>query len=238
MIIQVRHLRIAATVGMALAAGAALTACQGSDSGNDAAGSSTAPTSAVASADGGATTTTGAADGTTSTPAPPTKAADGGTGGAGNGTGDAPASSTRCQTSSLGFSFGPGSGAQSVGSPGGIDVVLTNKGSGTCALEGFPGVDIVSKSGSHWSLTRQAKTAGKVTVKPGADASFEITYLPFDAGDSGGSAAFHAASLLVTPPGETHSATLKWDGFADVMDQSGATHPGTYVAPVVAGDGN
>jgi hypothetical protein len=236
MVIQVRNLRIAATVGMALAAGAALTACQGSDSGNDAAGSSTAPTSAVASADAGATTTSAAADG--SAPAPTTTAADGSTSGGGKGTGDAPASSTRCQTSNLGFSFGPGSGAQSVGSPGGIDVVLTNKGSGTCALEGFPGVDIVSKSGSHWSLTRQAKATGKVTIKPGADASFEITYLPFDAGNSGGSVAFHAASLLVTPPGETHSTTLKWDGFADVMDQSGATHPGTYVAPVVAGDGS
>lgn len=233
MIIRMRNLRMAVTVGMVLAAGAALTACQGSASGNAAAGSGGAPTSAAASADGGAATTTGATDGATSTPAPPTKAADGGTTGAAG----APASTTRCQTSNLGFSFGPDSGAQSVGSPGGIDVVLANKGSGTCALQGFPGVDIISKSGTHWSLARQAKSVGKVTLKPGAAASFEITYLPFDANNSGGSVAFQAASILVTPPGETHSATLKWDGFADVMDQSGATHPGTYVGPVMAGDG-
>jgi hypothetical protein len=124
-----------------------------------------------------------------------------------------------------------------VGSAGGIGVVLTNRGSGSCTLHGFPGVDIVSKNGAHWSLVRQSKSAGTVTLKSGATASFEITYLPFDSSDSGGSVAFSAASLLVTPPGETHSATLKWD-FADVMDQSGATHPGTYVGPVVAGNGS
>lgn len=222
--IQLRNLRMAATVGMVLAAGAALTACQGSASGNAAAGSGGASASAVATVGGGATATT-------TTPAPPTTAA-GGT----SGDGDAAVTTTDCRTANLGFSFGPDSGAQSVGSQGGIGVVLANKGSGSCTLHGFPGVDIVSKSGTHWSLTRQAKSVGTVTLKPGAKVSFEITYLPFDASNSGGSVAFKAASILVTPPGETHSATLKWD-FADVMDQSGATHPGTYVGPVVVGDG-
>ena len=231
MIIQLRNMRMAATVGMVLATGAALTACQGSASGNAAAGSGGTSASAVASAGGGATATTGATDG--AAPAPPTTAAAGGT----SGVAGAAATTTDCRTANLGFSFGPDSGAQSVGSAGGIGVVLANKGSGSCTLHGFPGVDIVSKSGTHWSLTRQSKSVGTVTLKPGAKASFDITYLPFDADNSGGSVAFKAASILVTPPGETHSATLKWDGFADVMDQSGATHPGTYVGPVVAGDG-
>lgn len=239
MIIRLRGLRTAATVGMVLAAGAALTACQGSGSG-DAADGSGAPTSAVASATGSGSTdgaTSSSTSTPTSTPAPPAKADGGGTSG-GSSDGAAGASTTtRCKTSALGFSFGPDSGAQSVGSPGGIGVVLTNKGSGTCTLQGFPGLDIVSKTGTHWSLARQSKSVGKVTLKSGAAASFEITYMPFDAGNSGGSVAFHAATILVTPPGETHSATLKWDGFADVMDQSGATRPATYVGPVVAGDG-
>jgi hypothetical protein len=221
--IQLRDLRMAATVGLVLAAGAALTACQGSASGNAVGGNSGVSASAVASAGGGATGATGATD------AAPTTATTDGAGGV--------AGAAHCRTGNLGFSFGPDSGAQSVGSPGGIGVVLANKGSGSCTLYGFPGVDIVSKSGTHWSLTRQAKSAGTVTLKPGAKASFEITYLPFDAGNSGGSVAFQAASILVTPPGETHSAALKWAGFADVMDQSGATHPGTYVGPVAAGDG-
>lgn len=233
MTVQLRGLRMAATVGMVLAAGAALTACQGSASGNATAGSGGASASAAASA--GATATTGGTDGatTTATPAPTATGASGGT----SGVAGAAATTPRCRTANLGFSFGPDSGAQAVGSQGGIGVVLANKGSAGCTLYGFPGVDIVSRSGTRWSLVRQAKSVGTVTLKPGAKATFEITYLPFDAGNSGGSVAFHAASIVVTPPGETHSATLKWDGFADVMDQSGATHPGTYVGPVVAGDG-
>ena len=220
--VQLRGLRMAATVGMVLAAGTALTACQGSASGTAAAGSGGASASAVASAGGGGTAT----DGATTAPAPAPSATA------------VAATTTRCRTANLGFSFGPDSGAQSVGSPGGIGVVLTNKGGADCTLYGFPGVDIVSKSGTHWSLARQAKSVGTVTLKPGAEASFEITYLPFDDSDSGGSVAFDAASILVTPPGETHSATLEWGGFADVMDQSGATHPGTYVGPVVSGNGS
>lgn len=235
---RLRNLRIAAAVGMVLAAGAALTACQGDTSGKGSDGSDGTPrASAVASAGGGTATPTGTPDAATATPS--AKADDGGgataTATAKGTTTTGTAATTPCRTSNLGFSFGPDSGAQAVGSPGGIEVVLSNKGSGTCALQGFPGLDIVSRSGTHWSLARQARSAGKVTLKPGAAASFEITYLPYDADDSGGSVAFQAASILVTPPGETHSTTLKWDGFADVMDQSGATHPGTYVGPVVAG---
>ncbi|WP_031516720.1 DUF4232 domain-containing protein [Streptomyces sp. NRRL F-5123] len=234
MISQLRNVRMAAAVGVVLAAGVALTGCS---SGKDGDKSDAAPSATVTSADAGATPTAGSDTAATPTSAPAsapaTKAGNGGTGDSA-GSSDAAA---RCRTADLGFSFGPDSGAQAVGSPGGIGVVMTNKGSGTCSLKGFPGVDIVSASGTHWSLTRQAKSTGKVTLKPGSAASFEITYLPFDAGNSGGSVAFHAASILVTPPDETHSTTLKWDGFADVMDQSGATHPGTYVGPVVAGNG-
>jgi hypothetical protein len=248
--VQLRTRRIAATVGMALAAGAALTACQGSATGSvtagGAAGSGGASASAVASAGGGSTGSTGTTGGAgTSAPsAAPTGGGSGsGSGGSGSsggssGTTTTSATGAGCRTSNLGFSFGPDSGAQSVGSQGGIGVVLTNRGSGSCTLHGFPGVDIVSKSGAHWSLTRQSKGVGTVTLRSGATASFEITYLPFDSANPGESLAFNAVSLLVTPPGETHSATLKWDGFADVMDQSGATHPGTYVGPVVAGNGS
>lgn len=226
MIMQLRDRRLAATAGMVLAAGAALAACQGGSSGDDDAAKDT-PASVTASAGTSAPApgdTAAATSDPASASAPATKGADSGG-----------SSAARCRTADLGFSFGPDSGAQAVGSPGGIGVVLTNKGGAACTLQGFPGVDVVSASGTHWSLARQAKSAGKVTVKPGAAASFEITYLPYDAADSGGSVAFHAASILVTPPDETHSATMKWDGFADVMDQSGATHPGTYVGPVVSG---
>ncbi len=234
---------------MALAAGVALTACQGSATGSvtagGAAGSGGASASAVASAGGGSTGGSGSSGsstggGTSAPSAAPTNGGSGGSGSSGSGSGGTTTTSVTgasCKTSDLGFSFGPDSGAQSVGSQGGIGVVLTNRGGSSCTLHGFPGVDIVSKSGTHWSLARQSKSVGTVTLKPGATASFEITYLPFDSANSGGSVAFNAASLLVTPPGETHSATLKWD-FADVMDQSGATHPGSYVGPVVAGNGS
>ncbi|WP_019074524.1 DUF4232 domain-containing protein [Streptomyces hokutonensis] len=206
---------LAATSALALT----LTAC-GNGSGNDAAGDqSSAPTSSSS-----ATT----ADGATAENAGATKDAGSSTGSStGTGSSDSTGSS-RCHTAGLGFSFGSGDGTiSSSDDQQQLAVVLKNKTSAACTVQGFPGVDLKSSGGS-WSLTRSGATPTKVTLAAGDSATFTISFLPWTQGSG---TEFKATSVVVTPPNETTSATLTWPG-GSVLLQDGATHPGTYTGPV------
>jgi hypothetical protein len=98
-------------------------------------------------------------------------------------------------------------------------------------MDGYPGLDLVNKQGQVWSLKRyQAARPKSVTVASGGKAYFAIDYL---AGGSQGDKEFQVAKIVMTPPNDTHQLTLTWEG-AMPQDQSGATHPGTYVQPVVS----
>jgi hypothetical protein len=136
----------------------------------------------------------------------------------------------RCHTSGLTAAFGTGKLAPTGGSTQKtVTVVLRNTTHHTCAIKGFPGLDL--KAGKHtWSLVRSSTKPKTVTVKKGAKAKFTLRYLPYHKGDGG---KFAATKVLVTPPNERTSLTLKWP-YGAVLDQSGATHPGTYVNPVTA----
>ncbi|MFC9633357.1 DUF4232 domain-containing protein [Streptomyces mirabilis] len=209
---------LAATSALALT----LTAC-GNGSGNDASGDqSSAPVSSPsATASGGAQTenagatrdagsSTGGGTGTT-------------TGGSGGGTG-----AGRCHTAGLGLSFGSGDGkVSSSDDQQQLAVVLKNKTSAACTIQGFPGVDLKSSGGS-WSLTRSGATPKRVTLAAGSSTTFTITFLPWNQGSG---TEFKATSVVVTPPNETASTTLAWPG-GSVLLQDGATHPGTYTGPV------
>jgi hypothetical protein len=208
---------LAATSALALA----LTAC-GNGSGDDAAGDqSSAPTSSSSAT---------AADGASAENVGDTKDAGSSTGG-GTGTGSSDSSGTgasRCHTAGLGFSFGSGDGkVSSSDDQQHLAVVLKNKTSAACTVQGFPGVDLKSSGGS-WSLTRSGATPQKVTLAAGSSATFTITFLPWTQGSG---TEFKATSVVVTPPNETTSATLTWPG-GSVLLQDGATHPGTYTGPV------
>ncbi|WP_427920911.1 DUF4232 domain-containing protein [Streptomyces sp. cg40] len=217
---------LAATSALALA----LTAC-GSGSDNDTAGDqSSAPTSSSSAT---------AADGASAENAGDTKDAGSSTSGSGGsttsgsstsgGTGTSTGSGTsRCHTAGLGFSFGSGDGkVSSSDDQQQLAVVLKNKTSAACTLQGFPGVDLKSSGGS-WSLTRSGATPKKVTLAAGDSATFTISFLPWTQGSG---TEFKATSVVVTPPNETTSATLTWPG-GSVLLQDGATHPGTYTGPV------
>ncbi|MFI0817126.1 DUF4232 domain-containing protein [Streptomyces sp. NPDC021098] len=114
----------------------------------------------------------------------------GGTGASGGGSG-------ACKTSQLGFSTSHGMGE------GTLIVNLKNNGSATCTLQGFPGVDLKGKDGSI-SADRSDLTPEKVSVKSGEETRFTLSYPPNTSGGTG--ATF--TSLLVTPPGETHSHSV------------------------------
>ena len=113
-------------------------------------------------------------------------------------------------------------------------MVLTNKGRSACTLSGFPGVDLVGVvNGQHnyrWPLERQVVRYSKVTLKPGGRAHFNLIYLPAAAGDSTDIA---VDKLVITPPNDFTHAELTWH--QSVLLQDGATHPGTYISPVLPG---
>ncbi|MFF0740762.1 DUF4232 domain-containing protein [Streptomyces sp. NPDC004111] len=209
---RVRLRRTAPLVATVLAAGLTATAC-GSD-GSDRATGTPAPAQSSASS-------------TPSAPATP----PGGSGGGGI------AASANCTTDGLSFAVAPGSGAQSVGSPGAVVINLTNKGTAPCAMNGYPGVDLVGAptgtlTDGKWSLGRQTSAQPRsVTLRPRATATFTITYLPYTAEGNSPDSELKVTKMVITPPNETRSTTLAWD-FQPVLLQDGATHPGTYVGPV------
>jgi hypothetical protein len=204
----------AATSALALT----LTAC-GSDSGSSSASDSqsSAPVASPA---------TTASSGAPAENAGATK--DTGSSSGAGGTDTSSAGAGRCHTAGLGFSFGSGDGkVSSSDDQQQLAVVLKNKTSSACTLQGFPGVDLKSSSGS-WSLTRSSVTPKKVTLTAGSSTTFTITFLPWTQGSG---TEFKATSVVVTPPNETTSTTLTWPG-GSLLLQDGATHPGTYTGPV------
>ncbi len=192
-----------------LAAGFALGGCKSSNSSSSSGGSAKTP----AANSGSTTQATGAA------PAQNAQGAENG---------------DTCQAENLSFALGaktktahyPGQTTQAVD--------LTNKGSSACTMDGFPGVDLVGVARGQidysWSLDRQSASYSEVTLQPGRTAHFDLLYLPSAAGASGN---ITVVKMVVTPPNDYTQAEVTWN--QSVLLQDGATHPGTYISPVVSG---
>ncbi|WP_404870447.1 DUF4232 domain-containing protein [Kitasatospora griseola] len=136
----------------------------------------------------------------------------------------------KCTAADLKAAVAGGSGAQSPDAPGAEEIELTNKSGAVCTMKGYPGVDLVGDRGT-WNLPRfQGAQAEQVTLQPGGKAYVAIDYLPFA---GGGAVEFKVQKIVLTPPDDTSQLTVQWSG-ANPQDQSGATHPGTYVRPVSA----
>lgn len=143
-----------------------------------------------------------------------------------------PAAEGRCTLAALTATLGPTSGE--AGQRHTI-VVWTNSSAQECTMTGFGGVDLLGPPdptfGPTYSLPRSAATPSTFVLAPGAAAHTTITWLPPQDGPG-----WTPSQMLVTPPDETHSATLPWPGGA-VLRQDAATHPGTFVDPVSQGAG-
>lgn len=142
------------------------------------------------------------------------------------------ASDSTCQPANLSFTLGAKTGAAT--QPTQV-VDLTNQGTSACTMEGFPGVDLVGVANGqqnyNWPLVRASSSYSKVTLQPGGTAHFGLTYLPGTSGD--GSTLISVSKLVITPPNDYTQAELTWN--QDIILQDAATHPGTYITPVVAG---
>jgi Protein of unknown function (DUF4232) len=135
-----------------------------------------------------------------------------------------------CQAAALSYALGAVTGTSAQRTQA---VVLTNKGSSACTLQGFPGVDLSGIANGQqnysWSLERQSDSYTPVTLQPGAAGHFTVIYLP----GTSASGDMTVNKLIITPPNDYTQAEVTWN--QSVVLQDGATHPGTYITPVVAG---
>ncbi|MFF4698967.1 DUF4232 domain-containing protein [Streptomyces chattanoogensis] len=231
-----RGRKAAAATLIAAAAAVALTACEGgkADAGQSPAGSvRTDDRSPAKDSPEAPTSQDGSAKGRGTTDA--RNASSSGRNGANNGSGNSGSGSPRCTTDTLQAGWGADGGgrpdmhsdAQQTAA-----VWLKNTGSRTCTLGGFPGVQIKGNDGGTLDLPRSAKKPVTVQLKPGAHASFTMTLLPSVNGDD---KKIEPGTVLITPPNEKKNFRLKWPYGGAILDQSGATHPGTYVNPIAVG---
>ncbi|MEU8912069.1 DUF4232 domain-containing protein [Streptomyces nigrescens] len=229
-----RTLRMAAAA-LTAAAGLTLTACSGSDdAGTKPAGHTDTEAAAESSGAGSSTGAQGS-----DAQAPPGAKADTKAGAAAKQSGGAPADNgaragsggRRCHASGLKASFATGDDAVPDPNAGGsttTSIVLTNKGSRTCVIGGFPGVDLKSENGGErWSLARSSKKFSSITLKPGDSTDFTIN-LALTKEEEG---FYQPAYADITPPNETTALTLKWP-WGTLVDQRAATHPATFVNPI------
>ncbi|GCD35451.1 hypothetical protein OEIGOIKO_03194 [Streptomyces chrestomyceticus JCM 4735] len=244
-----RTLRIAAAALTAVA-GLTLTACSGSDAGTGTKAAAHLDSEAAAANVGGAEPSGTGADGANSPNS--SSSAQGGSeakagtksGGTGAGGGKqaggshadggskAAAGVQRCHTSNLTAVFATGEDAvPDPDADGGTttSIVLTNKGSRTCKIGGFAGIDLRPDAGGPgWPLARSSAQHGSITLAPGESTDFTLNLgmAKENAEDS-----WLPRTVAVTPPDETTSLTLKWP-WGPLVDQRGATHPATFVNPI------
>ncbi|MFF0629346.1 DUF4232 domain-containing protein [Streptomyces sp. NPDC004296] len=227
-----RRGRAAVVAGLIATAGLGLTACTGGSAGATGAGPAS---SAAADA--------------------PDSAAQGGTGSQGSGGSEGSGGSTggtgtaargahtgqkdqagdrvgRCTTDGLQAGWGSeGGGVPDMKSDQQqiAAVWLKNIGGTPCTLSGFPGVQIKGTDGSTWDLARSSKKPVPTVLKPNAHTSFTIALLPTTRADD---KKVEPGQLLITPPNEQKHFQLQWPYGGAILDQSGATHPGTFINPI------
>ncbi|GAA2642064.1 DUF4232 domain-containing protein [Streptomyces axinellae] len=148
------------------------------------------------------------------------------------------AQSKRCHTGELRYTWGGPHGSapdMEADHQQMATIKLTNSGGRTCTLKGFPGVRLISKSGVAWDLRRSSDTPSKITLKPGEDTAMaSMNILPVPSAMEGAKR-FKVSKVLLTPPDETTHVTLKWPYGGSLLDQSGATRPGTFVNIISVG---
>ncbi|MYS83455.1 DUF4232 domain-containing protein [Embleya scabrispora] len=218
--------RKALLVSAALVGAMLMTACQDTDSGNAAKGSSPAPPAAGAATPPGSASN-GAGTGTST---------GGNQSGGGNSTGkDSAGKSSSGQTTTAGTGAGDNGSIgkcrtddlkitamdSTIGGDANGTVAVTFKNIGhNCTMSGFAGVDLETSQGPL-SAKRTGQPADAFTLKSDKSVSFGINYPTNDSGGSG----VRITGLKVTPPGETKSVTLRWPGAATLAVTDGSGSP-------------
>lgn len=137
----------------------------------------------------------------------------------------------RCAASDLGLRVGDRGPDVNPGQKT-VALVYTNISNRPCYVAGVPGVDLLGPAdpnGPTYSVPRPgADTAQtRTTLGPGRKATATLTYLTDGSG-------WIPTQIITTPPGDTHQLVTRWPFGDPVVRQDGATHPGTFVGPLMA----
>ncbi|WP_432182491.1 DUF4232 domain-containing protein [Streptomyces sp. NBC_00063] len=201
-----KYTRITALAAIGVAATLSLTACGGDDSGKDSSskGSSSSSSSSSSTSNGGSKSEGGSGSG--GSQASNAKAGSGKdteAEAAGNSATKTGSKVTFCKTQDLAIDATDAAPDEESGR---INITMINRGSTTCSATGFAGVDI--KDADHTSSPiERGQAQPRVTIlKPGDAAVFDLAY---DIDNTGNSLAT-PTDILVTPPNETHTVSLKW----------------------------
>ncbi|WP_274918152.1 DUF4232 domain-containing protein [Streptomyces sp. WZ-12] len=230
-IVRRRAVRVAAAALTATAA-LSLTACSGADAkAAKPAGQAGASTGSVG-AEGGASgaagmqgadkqegkTTSGSGEAKSGAGEANSSRVHAGSGGAKGG-----GKSTFCRTSDLVMEADNSSRDEKEGE---ITVQMTSKAGSVCSVTGFAGVDLKDADGTSAPVHRGGEVPRITNLKPGDTATFSISYKVDLSGDSLTS----PTNIMVTPPNETHSVSLKWP--ADALKLGGSYDETIKVHPV------
>jgi len=206
-------------VVLAACAGLGLTACAGSEP---------VATGPLAS-DPGPTAPSGSAATTAASAGSATPA--GSAGSAGVDPADPGIATVRCRPTDLSLTLdvqGSAEGRYAV-------LIFTNSGQQACRLKGFPGVDLVGPNdptfGPRYELPRKVATTPTVNLAPGGSAHAIIQFLVASAGTGH----WTPTKVLVTPPDTTTQLTAPWPHEVVLQREDAATHPVTFVGPVLPG---
>ncbi|TNM69006.1 DUF4232 domain-containing protein [Streptomyces sp. NP160] len=211
-----------------------LGGCSSAGAATDPGGATTGPPQSTASTAAGSSSA--ASDGSSGAPvgseasSPTGSAPATGSSGSGGGTsGAVPA----CRTADLALSLLPGEGGASAGHQHDT-IQFTNRGSAACALDGHPGVSLVTgDSGQQLgaAATREGSPA-PVRLGPGASAYADLSVAEAGDYDAAQCQPQAAKGLRVYPPDQTAAAFVPADGLTGCASSSVVL---LVVDPVVAG---
>ncbi|MEL5959160.1 DUF4232 domain-containing protein [Streptomyces sp. CLV115] len=205
-----KYTRITALAAIGVAATLSLTACNGDNSEKNSSSKSSLSSSS-SSSDGGSKPEGGSGSGDSEAGnAKSGSSDDTGAEAAANGAATG-GKVTFCKTQDLAIDA---TDAAPDKDSGRIDITMVNRGSTTCSATGFAGVDIKDADNTSNPIERGHAQPRVTTLKPGDAAVFNLAYDIDNTGDSLAS----PTNILVTPPNETHTVTLKWPAGAGEIE--------------------
>ncbi|MFJ7258203.1 DUF4232 domain-containing protein [Streptomyces sp. NPDC098085] len=199
-----KYTRITALAAIGVAATLSLTACGSDGSGKDSSSKSSSSLSS-SSSDGGSKSEGGSGSGGSEAGNAKSGSGEGteARAGAANAATKTGGKVTFCQTKDLAIDAMDAAPDKDSGR---IDITMINRGSTTCSATGFAGVDIKDADNTSNPIERGHAQPRITTLKPGDAAVFNLAYDIDNTGDS----LAHPTNILVTPPNETHTVSLKW----------------------------
>lgn len=214
-----KYIRTTAFAALGVAAALSLTACSGDDSGKD----SSAKSNSASSSKGGSSSSSngGSSKGGSSKGGSEAKGAKSDAGDstearpdAANGSGDRAKHPGKhaeqggeqgrfCKVANLHMSARDDKPDAETGD---VVVTMTNKGSTTCSVTGFPKVMLKDADNTSNPVRRDHNMPRIANLKPGQSAVFNLSYKV----DTSGGSQTHPTDIEVTPPHAARHVSLKW----------------------------